>query len=166
MTRFGIPCWPSACVGFLRSRFSTPARSRSRLFLQASLLGLGIMYTTSAWRADNLLYYGVQSDSISTQASAVLRANAVFPLSSRIREATAGLIAQTPEIPPIFALGVVKNALEQAPNDPRLLYFKGVQHLRAGDKPSAEETAVRLRAQVPHWPQTEHLQKLIKETKP
>jgi hypothetical protein len=67
---------------------------------------------------------------------------------------------------PIVALAFIRRGLSHAPDDPHLHYWKGVQHLRAGDFPSAEDEAALLRRLVPQWPQTVQLETLIKDFKP
>ena len=156
-SRSWLSRWPT------RAPALSPSWSLAPPLAAALLLALGLLYAVALVRAETLLGRGLRSDSLSDQVSAVLRADAIFPLPARIREAKANLVAAAPDIPPTLALALLKSALAQSPHDPRLLTHKAVQHLRAGDIQSAEETHRRLRELAPHWPEIQRLGRLIEE---
>lgn len=110
------------------------------------------------WRA------AAESGSRSQILAGLLAAEAIFPLPARIREAAAIATAQTDDVPPSLALAVLSRARRHTPSDPRLIFWSGVQQLRAGDRVSAQASAASLRRLVPHWPQTALLFRLIEET--
>ncbi len=83
----------------------------------------------------------------------LLRAEAVFPFSSRIREANAGFIARLDGDPKV-SLVAIRRALQQSPDSPGLLWALIVNLKRDGDAAQAAEALEHLRRVAPHWPMT------------
>lgn len=93
----------------------------------------------------------------------LLRAEAAFPLSARIREANAGVLARLDGVPPKVGLVAVRRALRDGPDHPGLLYALTVLLIRDGDRAQAAEAFAHLRRIAPDWPMTHHAQTLIGE---
>ena len=125
-----------------------------------------MMYATALLRGEAILKTGLGTASLSDMLAATIRAEAVFPASIRLREASANLPAQITLVDPILALAFLKRAQANAPHDPMLWYWRARTHARAGDLLSARESLARLRAIAPDWPETQSLATLLKESPP
>lgn len=135
----------------------------SQPYLRVTLAALGLIYAFNGTAAEITHWQAMRSGSYSSLAAGAIAADALFPVSRRIRETLPTMMAQMDHVPPTVALAYIKRAQVHAPHDPRLWFWRGVQHLRASDIHSASEAAARLHLLVPNWPQTNLLHRLIKE---
>ena len=85
-----------------------------------------------------------------------LRAEAVFPLKYYTRESVATMFHIADTLPPTLVLGQIDRVLRGDPNSPHLLWYKAIQHLRAGDLEGAKTTIEHLERVGKGWKQTEN----------
>lgn len=122
---------------------------------------LGLAYAGTSLRGESIYVMAYKQGEVSNIVLDLLRAEAIFPLSSRIREANAGFLARLNDVPPKVALVAVRRALRNGPDHPGLLYALIVNLIRDGDRAQAAEVLEHLRRIAPDWPMTLHAQALI-----
>lgn len=102
-----------------------------------------------------------RTDSMSAMVLYAARAAAINPFSRETREMAATLPAQMAHVPPMLALIQLRQALEDAPASPLLLWWFAATRLRAGDVPGARETLAALARVARDYPQTAALRRAI-----
>ena len=85
-----------------------------------------------------------------------LRAEAVFPLKYYTRESVATMFFVADQLPPSLVLEQIDRVLKGDPHSPHLLWYKAMQHLRAGEIESALPVIEHLERVGKGWKQTKN----------
>ena len=85
-----------------------------------------------------------------------MRAEAIFPLRYYTRESVATMFHIANRLPPALVLEQINRVLTADPHSPHLLWYKAMQHLRAGNIESALPVIEHLERVGKGWPQTKN----------
>ena len=132
-------------------RFSTRQRFVVGRWLRVLFLAAGVVVASMTAAGETWRMRAQASNSMSEIVLFAARAAAVNPLSASTREMAATLPAQMAQVPPMLALVQLRQALEDAPISPLLLWWFAATRLRAGDAAGARETMEVLETVAPAY---------------
>ena len=93
----------------------------------------------------------------------IMRASAVFPFSTRIREGEAIVHTGVGDLPPSLTVLTLRRAYYHSPNSPQIAFWLITQLVRLGEMETAREAVNRLEVLAPNWPQTRLARQLVNQ---
>lgn len=142
-------------------RFTTLRRFLPARWPAVIFAGLGLVMAVAIAGGETWRLRASQTQSMSAMVLYTARAAALNPFSRETREMAATLPAQMAQVPPMLALIQLRQALEDAPASPLLLWWFAATRLRAGDVPGARETLAELERVARDDPETAALRRAI-----
>ena len=156
--------WPrSRFADWWGSRSTTRRPGSWRRCVLAIYVGIGMTWTFNAGLGERYHRMAFSQPNLARQLLMTMRATSVYPLSSRIRNQAAMFHAILDQIPPLVALIELNRALEDAPHDPHLMFWRIVQLIRYGDLTTAKTAVERLETMLPNWAKTRRARALLNQ---